>query len=173
MDDKDRAQDKERQFLEAYDTLSEAIFRHCYYRLSDTERAHDLVQETFLKAWRYMSNGGEIKTIRAFLYRTASNLIIDEYRKRKTDSLDDLEETGFEPGFDPRSETEIKIDAEGARVLLEKLPPRYREVIVMRYIDELSPKEIAAITGEKENNISVRLNRALKRINSLLINYEQ
>jgi len=69
---------KEKQFIDAYDKYSEAIFRHCYYRVFDRERAKDFVQETFCKTWKYIVDGNDIENIRAFLYKTANNLIIDE-----------------------------------------------------------------------------------------------
>jgi RNA polymerase sigma-70 factor (ECF subfamily) len=157
----------ESEFMRAYDEYGNAIFRHCYVRVSNRERAKDLTQECFTKTWAYISAGKEIDNIRAFLYRVANNLIIDESRKNRPVSLDQLtEDEGFEPkderdGFE---EVRIMMEAEGVVAELASLSPKHRDVITMRYLDDLGPKEIASITGESENVISVRLHRAIREL---------
>ncbi|MES2953299.1 MAG: RNA polymerase sigma factor [Patescibacteria group bacterium] len=155
-------------FLKAYDEYADAIFRHCYFRISDREKAKDITQETFLRAWHYLTEGHTINTMRSFLYRVANNLIIDEMRKKKTVSLDKLQEEGFDPGFDERSKTEREIDAKSVAGMLENLDEPYRNVITMRYINDLSPKEIAEILKESENAISVRIHRGIQKMRLLL-----
>ncbi|MEK7529457.1 MAG: RNA polymerase sigma factor, partial [Patescibacteria group bacterium] len=104
----------QQSFLQAYDELADALFRHCFFRLYDREKARDAVQEVFLRAWDYMSSGGEVKNIKAFLFQTARNYIIDEHRKallRRHPSLDEIKETGQEPGHDPRLQLDARVDA--------------------------------------------------------------
>ena len=158
------------QFTKAYDELSDAIFRHCWFRIGDRERAKDLMQETFTKSWQYISRGEKVDNLKAFLYRVANNLIIDEYRKKKELSLDNLMVEGFEPGFDDRRKNEQEIDARFILGVVNRLDEKYREAVLMRYIDDLSPKEIAEVTGESENNISVRIHRGLSQLKELLTN---
>lgn len=155
------------QFMKAYDELSDAIFRHCYFRIGDRERAKDLMQDTFTKSWQYITEGASVKNMKAFLYRVANNLIIDEYRKKKEISLDSLQEQGYDPGFDDRTKNEARIDAQFTINTINKLDKKYREVVLMRYIDELSPQEIAEVIGEKENNVSVRLHRGIKQLKDI------
>src|SRR3989338_4735544 len=91
------------EFLQAYEAYNDAIFRYCYFRVYDRERARELSQETFMKAWEYLSRTGKkIENLRAFLYKIATNLIIDNSRQKgkKTVSLDQLHEEGFDPGDD-------------------------------------------------------------------------
>lgn len=159
------------QFEEAFELYSDALFRHCFFRLSDREKALDLTQETFLRVWKYRENGGQIEDIKAFLYRTLNNLVVDEYRKKKTVSLDSLlEEEGVTEGdFDDlitndRKSFEEAIDSKRALLLLERLPDKYRTALTLRYVDGLSPKEIAEITGETENVVSVRIHRGLAKL---------
>lgn len=154
-------------FLVAYDTYADAIFRHCYFRLGDRERGKELMQETFMKAWEFVSKQVTINHMRAFLYRIANNLIIDEVRKKHPVSLDEMmEETGFEPEADDEHILE-KIDAHAAMHLLEKMESGERQLITMRYIDDLSPHEISDIIEESANVVSVRLNRAVKKLRTL------
>ncbi len=164
------------EFIEAYDKYSDALLRHCYFRLSDREKAVEIVQETFLRAWDYVAEGKEVTHFRPFLYRIASNLVVEEYRKRKTVSLDAfLEGEGHDEGMiaglrDDESTERLTDFLDGKRALeaVEKLPPSYREVIVLRYVDGLSPKEIAAYLKERENTVSVRIHRALAQLRDLL-----
>ncbi|MDP3697721.1 MAG: RNA polymerase sigma factor [Candidatus Taylorbacteria bacterium] len=156
------------RFTKAYEELSDAIFRHCWFKIGDREKAKDLMQDTFTKSWQYIAEGATVNNFKSFLYRVANNLIIDEYRKKKELSLDRLQEDGFEPGFDDRHKNENRIDAQFAISAINQLDEKYREVILMRYIDELSPKEIAEITGESENNVSVRLHRGINQLKDIL-----
>lgn len=158
----------EQEFIKTYDQFSDAIFRHCVFRISDREKAKDITQGSFVRLWDYMSEGKEIDNIRAFLYRIANNLIIDEYRKKKDESLDRMrDEEGFDEGFDPRHDIETKDEYSRAQALLSRLPDKYREALVMRHIDGLSVKDIARLTHETENVISVRIHRAIEKLKTL------
>lgn len=156
-----------KEFLAAYETFADGIFRHCYFRTSDRELARDLMQETFTKTWGYLVKGGEIKNFKAFLYRTAQNLIIDYYRQKKTQSLDALQEEGFEP-TDEESNTSRYSEHREIVTAIQKIDREYRDALTMRYLEGLSPKEIAEILGEKENTISVRIHRGLKKVKEIL-----
>lgn len=163
---------KPEEFITYYDSLADALFRHCYFRVFDRERAKDVVQETFCRTWDYLSKGNKVDNVRAFLYRVATNLIIDESRKKKTLSLDELQEQGFEVRDDSHHtiyhSLEVRHDMEKVREALKQLDPKFREVLVLRYINDFGPKEISEITGETENVVSVRLHRATKRLRTLL-----
>ena len=76
--------DNQQQFLEAYDKYSQAISRYCYYRVFDKEKTKDVVQETYTRTWKYMADGKIVENIRALLYRIATNIIIDESKKKKS-----------------------------------------------------------------------------------------
>jgi RNA polymerase sigma-70 factor (ECF subfamily) len=162
----------EQSFLEAYDAYADAIFRHCYFRVYDREQARDLVQETFIRTWEYLAKGEEVENIRAFLYRVANNLVIDHARKKKSVSLDMLEEQGFNPSVNPQERLERTLDAQFVLQVLQELDAEYRQVVIMRYIDDLGPKDIAVALGESENVVSVRLHRALAKLRKLLSKYE-
>ncbi len=155
---------KERQFLEAYDKYADAIYRHCFFRIFSKSRAEELVQEVFTKSWEYILEGKRIENFRAFLYRVANNLIIDESRKRKENSLDQLLEDSpaSEPSCDGRKDLEYGEVLREIRARMGDLPQEDKEVLVMRYIDDLDPKEISEILGISANNVSVKINRAMK-----------
>lgn len=167
----DSSESHEARFLTAFDEYGDALFRHAFLRISDRERAVDVVHDTFAKVWTYIRGGYEIDNFRPFLYKVLNNLIIDEYRKIKESSLDALLEVeGVDEGsFDDLSESTVEslaatLDGKQAFAVLEKLPDNYREVLVLRFVDGLGPKEIAELIEESENVVSVRLHRGLKLI---------
>ena len=163
----------ETAFLAAFDEYADALFRHALFRISDRERAADLTQETFLKAWDHVRGGGEVRHYKAFLYRILHNLIVDEYRKRRESSLDALAEDDpatfrertAEGG---RAETEEALDAARAiarlRELIPLLPEAQRTAVSLRYVDGFSPKEIAKLLDISENVASVRIHRGVAQL---------
>ena len=134
-----------------------------FYKYIEKE-GEDLVQDTFTKTWGYLVRGGKIDVMKAFLYHVLNNLIIDEYRKRKTTSLDALFEKGFEPGVDHSERLFNILDGKAALLLIQRLPLKYRRVMKMRYMQNLSLKEIALITGQSKNATAVQVHRGLKKL---------
>lgn len=161
------SQRRKKEFLDAYEAYADVIFRFCLGKVRDRERALDFMQETFKKAWEYAVKE-EILNFKPFLFRVANNLIIDWYRRRKEESLDSLMDDGFDKAFEGGLGAPELSEAGKIREALRKLPKDYEEVIEMRFFAELSPKEIGDLLGETENAVSVRLNRAMKRLREIL-----
>src|SRR3990167_7519939 len=139
--------EQEKNFLQLYEDFAEPVFRHCYFRLSNREKARDLMQEAFTRTWEQLVSGEKIMNLKAFVYRVANNLIIDNYRKKKDSSLDELQAGGFDPGVDDHENIMSMIAGKELVQLLDGLDDKYRQVIVMRYVDDLAPREIAGIVG--------------------------
>lgn len=159
---------KER-FEELYDQLSEPIFRYCYFRVYDRERAKEIMQDTFMKTWEYASKENEIENVKAFLYRVAHNLSVNEVTRRKQNQS--LEQMSEDVGFDPASTDHLQIEALAEVELLRKkidtLDEKDAQILIMKYINDLSVKEIAATLKQRENSVSVRLHRATAKIRKL------
>lgn len=171
--------DIEQAFKNAFEAYSDELFRHASLRLSDRERALELTQEAYLRAWQYASKdkGEAIREWRPFLYRTLKHLIIDEYRKMKSYSLEGMIEGGeggsVEALLPPDESNTLeaamgRFDGKQALAALQKLPDAYREALALRFVEGLSPKEIAKILEESENVVSVRIHRGLKKLKALL-----
>lgn len=158
----------EQEFLAIYEKEADAIYRYCYFRLYDKEKGRDFMQEAFTKAWQYLADGNEVKNIRALIYKIANNLIIDFVRKKKEASLEAMEEDGFAPKINIREMTDQYLDAKTAIEKLQMIEPEYREVVYMRYVENLTPREIAEILNEKVNIISVRIHRGIKKLKDIL-----
>src|SRR3989344_5121702 len=157
------------EFLEAYENYADAIFRYCLIRVYDREKARDLVQDVFIRAWNYIGGGRVIENWKPFLFRTATNLMIDASRKKHEQiSLETLMETGFDAGLDARSHVDNYIDGQKAVAAINDLEEIYRLPVYMRYVEDMSPKDIAQITGESENVISVRIHRGIYMLKKLI-----
>lgn len=166
----------ENAFLEAFDEYGDALFRHASFRLKSRERATDLTQDAFLKAWDYIREGNEVRHWKSFLYRVLNNLIVDEYRRTREESLDSLLEdspvrANTLVAVGSRDEKEEKLDDEFTlgriRTLISEMPDAYRAALTMRYIDDFSVKEIAGALGISENTAAVRVHRALAHLKKL------
>jgi len=138
-----------------------------FYKLSDRELSEDLVQQTFMKTWVYLVKGGKVDTMRAFLYHILNALVIDEYRKYKITSLDDLQKKGFEPGVNDSERLFNYLDGKALILLIRRLPETYQKVMYMRYVQEFTIKEMSLVTGQTKNSITVKTHRGLKKLKRL------
>ena len=153
-------------FMKCYEEHSDAVFRFCMLRVSNRDIALDISQDVFMRFWDKLVEGENIRNERALLFTIARNLVIDQYRKHTTDSLDALKETGFDPDTEPDSE--LRSEFNEAVASIENLDASCRDVLLLRYMEGLPPREIASIIGESVNNVSVRINRCMKKLRTLL-----
>jgi RNA polymerase sigma-70 factor (ECF subfamily) len=154
-------------FLEWHNTYSDAIFRFCSIKTSKRDVALDLTQESFTKLWEYVSNGNEVLEPKALLYRIATNLIIDYYRKKKSDSLDALTQNGFDVVDTVDLSPERRFEIQQLHTKINELPDKYKDILIMRFVDDLSVPEIAEVYNEHENTISVRIHRAVDKLRKI------
>jgi len=158
-------------FTKTYYDFHKKLFLHTRSKIDSFDLCEDLVQQTFLKTWLYLIKGGKIDLMKAFLYHILNNIIVDEYRKHKTTSLDAIMEKGGEPrARDPGSSADY-IDGKTAMRLINILPEKYKKIMQMRYIQNLSINEIHIITGQSKNSIAVQAHRGLEKLR-LLYNKE-
>lgn len=159
----------EKAFMAAYDAHADGIFRFLITKVSDRDVARDLVQETYTKAWDYCAKGGAIDQWKPFLFRTAYNLVVDTYRKKKTVSLDALiDDDGFAiPDHDDVRNVN-RAEFKRVRAAIDSLEDTYRDVVLLRFTEDLPPREIARVTGLTENVVSVRLHRGVKMLREML-----
>ena len=163
---------EEAAFVQTYEFFGPKIYRHALFRVSSPETAEDIMHETFARAWEFArERAAEIRSLRAFLYRIADNLIVDHYRRNAKAALpmtEELEAT-LSDGRDPLAAIDGALARERMREALAKLREEARSLLVMRYIDELSIGEIAELTGKKKNAVYVALHRAVKELQRLCV----
>ncbi|MEK7638080.1 MAG: RNA polymerase sigma factor [Patescibacteria group bacterium] len=158
----------EERFIAAFDEHSDAIFRFCYAQTGWRELARDLTQDTFARVWRYLIQGKSVQQMRPFLYQTARNALIDHSRRPSAQSLDELQETGFDVADECTPSPLVSASAAEAVRLAGALEEPYREVVLLRYVEALMPREIAEIIGESENVVSVRITRGMQKLRALM-----
>jgi RNA polymerase sigma-70 factor (ECF subfamily) len=163
-------------YSKVYDLYADRIYRFVFFKVSSREEAQDLTSEVFLKTWQYITSGKDILNLNAYLYRVARNLVIDHYRKASQkevsfdalagglDSLDQEESLKVEQA----KALEDKLQMEKIEDKLMGLKDEYREVIILRYVDDLSISEIAAIVEKKKGAVRVILFRALNALRELM-----
>lgn len=162
-----KQEELEHIFMESFSDYGDAIFRFCMVKVSNVELAEDMTQEVFMRYWQYLRDGKEMTNTRSLLYTIANNMAKDWYKRKKATSLDDELESGNEP-----QDTDVgpETSAAYAEVLraIEDLEPGDKEVLLLTHVEGLPPKEIAEVLGESANVISVRINRATKRLKQKL-----
>ena len=151
----------------AHHDYAKGMNSYSFFKVHNHATSDDLVQDTFIKTWSYLTKGGKIDIMKAFLYHILNQLIIDEYRKRKTTSLDVLLEKGFEPSVDHSERIFNVFDGKAALHLIQHLPAKYQTVMRMRYAQDLSLKEISLITGQSRNAVAVQSHRGLEKLKVL------
>ena len=160
-------------FGEIYDLYVEKIYRFIYFKVSSAEQAEDLTSETFLKAWQYLMTQREVISLKALLYTIARTAVIDHYRaianERQDTHIDDyvLNTVTDEKSARLIRDVEAHFDTTQLLETIRGLKDEYREIIVMKYLDEMSTKEIADVLGKSTSNVRVILHRATKAISEV------
>jgi len=171
-----RAQRMETKALvEIFDQHSPGLYRYALRRTGFPQMAEDCVSETFARFLQTLQRPDKhIKTsIRAYLYRTAHNWLIDQHRKDPTIS-EELDET-LTPDRQPTPEQQVNHhdQAEQMRSAMRQLPPAQQQVISLRYLEEWSLKECAEAMGKTVGAIKTLQNRAMKNLQKILVPQEQ
>jgi RNA polymerase sigma-70 factor (ECF subfamily) len=168
-----RKKDKE-AFIKAYDLYFDDIYRFVYFKVSDKELAEDITSSVFLKSWDHIQNNSlkDFKTLKALFYKIARNLVIDHYRKTSQQRDVSFETEGADIDIvDEKQNLAERIDlADKINLVQEKmleLKDEYREVITLRYINELSIAEIALILDKSQGNVRILTFRALRALREI------
>jgi RNA polymerase sigma-70 factor (ECF subfamily) len=160
------------QFGKIYDRYVEKIYRFIYIKVSSQETAEDLTSEVFLRVWRtFQKNGQEkIKNPKAFLYKTARNLLSDYYRKRphlKMVSIEEAKEMA-DPGQKIDEKEIVFSELETIQKAISQLKDDYQDVLLWYYLDNLSVEEISKILNKSENAVRVMIHRAMNNLREAL-----
>jgi len=169
-----RAKKDSEAFGELYDMYMRRIYRFVYFKVPSAEVAEDLTSETFLKAWQYLKGKKSVPHLQALLYSIARSVVIDWYRSSANERGDvSLDEaiTGEAPGTgSERLLQAIENDFDVTWILerLRGLKDEYREVIIMKYLDQMSNREIASALGKSASHVRVIAHRAMKALGDVI-----
>lgn len=162
-----KEQDKQALFEQTILPHLNAAFNLARWLIHDDQDAEDIVQESFLRAYKYFASY-QGKNSRSWLLSIVRNTcytwLHENRAQRVTVDLDDEISSAEFVNDDPEQGLQIKADHELVAHALEKLPLEYRELIVLRELEELSYKEIALIAGVPIGTVMSRLARARERL---------
>ncbi|MDD5547802.1 MAG: RNA polymerase sigma factor [Candidatus Pacebacteria bacterium] len=158
---------KKGAFGSLYDHYLPQIYRFVYLKVSSKSTAEDLTHEVFLNAWKNLK--GYTKTefpFSSWLYQLARNEVIDFYRTKKKDvSIEDIEEDLL--GIQEKVDLDEKLNLEKVRKLIFKLKPEQQDVVIMRFIEDLSHEEIATAIEKSVGAVRIIQHRALNLLKEL------
>ncbi|MBS4201645.1 RNA polymerase sigma factor SigW [Bacillus sp. FJAT-49732] len=167
-------------FGEIVELFKDKVFQLCYRMLGNRHEAEDIAQEAFVRAYVNIHSFNQGRKFSTWLYRIATNLCIDRIRKKKPDYFLDAELAGTEgltmysqiaaEGKSPDSEVETMELQEIVQQEILRLPDKYRVVIVLRYIDDLSLNEISEVLEMPLGTVKTRIHRAREALRKQLNN---
>jgi RNA polymerase sigma-70 factor (ECF subfamily) len=153
-----------------YRRYVDRVYGYCFYLLGDHHDAEDVTERTFVAALaaidEYRDEGA---MFRAWLFRIAHNQLANALRSRQRQraaSLDAVAEPASHA--DPAGLVSLAEDARGLRLALERLPDDRRQVVILRFVDCLSAREIGAVIGRSEGAVRVLQHRALRELAEIL-----
>jgi RNA polymerase sigma-70 factor (ECF subfamily) len=171
-----RSQKDKKAFGELYNLYRDRLYRFIFFKVSGAEDAGELTNDVFFKVWRFIQNGGEITSFAALLYSTARNAVNDHYRQKgaptvAVDYLENLEDPQVATADIERVEVGLEKEFDENRLLeaLKRIKDGYREILVMRYLDEMSFRDIAQALGKSEGNVRVLVFRATEALKNKII----
>lgn len=155
-----------RQLVEAYQTPAYRLAA----RMCGPSSAEDVTQEAFLAAWRALPEFRGDCRFSTWLYRLVSNAAIDclrrEKKHRDTGDVDDLELPDGGPS--PQEQAERSDTRDAVRRALDRLSPEHRQVLLLRFMQELDYGEIARALNVSEGTVKSRINRAKSKLREVL-----
>lgn len=153
-----------------YDENIDALYRYAYFKMqSNEEEALDIIQESFYKLGQELTKGKKIENLKSYIYRMISNKIIDYYRKNIPISLEEQVDTFWDTFEDTNNVEDItyaKLEVEKVYRILAGLDDFDKDIFILRFVEELTPKEIADRYDADVNSITVRLHRLKQKVKS-------
>jgi len=163
------AQGNKRAFALLYEQHLEQVYRYVYYRIGDQMEAEDITENCFLKAWEHLpqvyAQGAQIDNFRAWLYRIAHNLVADHYRAKRPVSLQD---DWADRQAHPEQVADFRFASRRLAGAIQELEPRLQDVLIHRFVNQLSHQETADLMGLKVGHVRVLQYRALKKLRGVL-----
>jgi RNA polymerase sigma-70 factor (ECF subfamily) len=155
---------------EIYDALSPELYRYAYRLVGNVEQAEDLLSETFFRFLRAVqAGGGPQNHLRAYLYRTLHNLVMDRHRRGEPAWLE-LKSAQISSGErgNPAVSVQQQLDEQEARSHLWNLTAEQRQVILLKFFQDLSNAEIAAVLEKSEGAVKALQHRGLASLRRLI-----
>ena len=160
-------------FGEIYNLFFKRIYTFIYYRVSHKETAEDLAEEVFLKAYTKLSSVKSAKSLEAWLYQIARNLVIDYYRGKKEQlGLEAVENSLV---YEDTILDTLDLSHQQAVInkLMRNLPADYQQILRLKFFENLKNEVIAELTGKSEGAVRVIQFRAIAKLKELFEEYDE
>jgi len=154
-----------------YDRYVNRIYSYIYHRVGQAEQAEDLTGQVFMRMLEAIRSGQGWRTsFSGWLYRIAHNLVIDHYRRRGRASFVDIDEAPpiVATEDEPARRVQATLDQEDLRAALNQLTEEQAQVITLRFLEDLSIAEVAAIMGKNEGAIKALQYRAILALRRIM-----
>ena len=157
-----------RAFAALYERHLDAVYRYCFFRLRSVAEAEDMTADVFHRALVAMPRYEPKRPFLAFLYTIARNAIVDRARASRPEAPfeDALAHPSDSPG--PEAHAVSADDAQAVRTAIRELSPLQQEIVILRFIEGRTTKEIAALTRKRESTIRGIQMRALASLRGIL-----
>lgn len=161
---------EEEPFGRLYDHYLAQIYRFILVKVNNKAEAEDLTHEVFLSAWQnlksYKFQGFPFSS---WLYQISRNKVIDHYRTKKPQtSFEDLEEGVLKVVGVVENRLDIAFDLERVKSAIQQLTPEQQDVIMLKFVEDLSNEEIAGALQKSEGAIRLLQHRAITNLKGLL-----
>ena len=152
-----------------YDEYFNQMYRYIYYKV-DKHQADDLLETLFLKAWENIKSYKKRKniTFKSWLFRIAHNLVVDHYRLTRVHQELDPRLPDVNRESNPFDRVQRSLNNESLKNAIDKLKKKYRDIIILKFINELSNEEISGILKKSEGSVRILQFRALKTLKESL-----
>ena len=154
-------------FSQLYELLVEPLYRFVLLRIGNEHDAQDITAETFKRVWQNLARY-RTKNFRAFVFTIARNVTVDWIRKNKRNIPLDSNDHIVDTQVNLLEETQHKDTITELMAAIQRLPQPYQEVIILRYIEEMTIKETAAILQKSPIAVRVTQHRAIKKLKQIL-----
>lgn len=160
-------------FGELYDHYIDKIYRFIFFKVGTKEEAEDLTSDVFLKTWHYLTDARHttVKSFSGLVYTVARSTLIDFYRKkskRQECSIDQIADIEIVKEDTTLAMISDSHDIKDIFAAIKTMKQNYQEVILLRFMDDLTIGEIAEVIGKNNINTRVLLHRALKLLQSIV-----
>lgn len=155
-------------FGKLYDIFVDPLYRYAYYRVGAGE-AEDLIELVFLKSWENIKQYRPLeRSFSSWIFRIAHNVVVDFYRSQRPQ--DELSENiiDYREEADSKALANRRFDNEVLEKAMLELKDRYRQIIILKFINDLTNEEIGYITGRSQTALRILQFRALRKLRRIL-----
>ncbi len=162
--------EKEAELTGMFEQYYDKIARYAYVRIGDRAQAEDIAGEVFLKALKGLSSYRERGLpMSAWLFRIAHNLVVDFLRQKSKGRSVSLDDIDLPSDVNPAQLAETRLEMARVNQAMKALSPAQQEVVRLRFLAELSSKEVAAVMGKSDGAVREMQSSAIARLRQMLV----